>query len=186
VQVACRTCGALLLVKRSHAAATLHCSRACLYADPGFVQGKSDLMSQRHLTDPRLRSAHSRSRGGRRPDLGNMYFRSSWEANIARYLNWLKERGDIAEWAYEAETFWFEEIKRGVRSYTPDFRITERPGSEPYYWEVKGWHHPRGKTALARMARYYPQVRIVVIDEDAYKAIARWRALIPNWETVLT
>ena len=45
-----------------------------------------------------------------------IYFRSRWEANYARYLQWLKDRGEIVDWEYEPETFWFEKIKRGVRS----------------------------------------------------------------------
>lgn len=44
------------------------------------------------------------------------YFRSKWEANYARYLQWMKDQGKIAEWEHEPETFWFEAIKRGTWS----------------------------------------------------------------------
>lgn len=43
-----------------------------------------------------------RSKGGIRPDLGR-YFRSAWEANIARYLNFLQKHGEIESWEYESE-----------------------------------------------------------------------------------
>jgi hypothetical protein len=109
------------------------------------------------------------------------YFRSRWEANYARYLQWLKERGDILEWEYEPETFWFEKIRRGVRSYLPDFRVHELNGSKPLH-EVKGWMDARSKTTLKRMAKYHPQETIILIREKDYKALSRFSALIGGWE----
>ncbi len=58
---------------------------------------------------------------GRAPDLGDTYFRSRWERNWARYLNFLVQHGEITGWEYEPKTFWFHKIKRGTRSYKPDF-----------------------------------------------------------------
>lgn len=110
------------------------------------------------------------------------YFRSRWEANYARYLQWLKDRGIIAEWAHEPETFWFITIKRGVRSYLPDFRVWENNGSSCLH-EVKGWMDGRSKTTLARMAKYHPKEKIVLIDGPQYRAIrSKVAALIPDWE----
>jgi hypothetical protein len=127
---------------------------------------------------------YSRGRGGKRPDLNNQYFRSSWEANYARYLNWLIQIGEILEWAYEPDTFEFLPIKRGQRFYTPDFRITNLDHSREYH-EVKGWMDKVSKTKLSRMAKYYPEVKVIVIDSDAYRALAKdVKRLIPNWETI--
>lgn len=110
------------------------------------------------------------------------YFRSRWEANYARYLQWLKEQGQIAEWAHEPTTFWFEGIKRGTCSYLPDFLVTEKDGSQTYY-EVKGWMDDRSKTKLKRMAKYHPAVKLIVVREKEYKAIAKSvGALIEGWE----
>ena len=110
------------------------------------------------------------------------YYRSRWEANYARYLEWLKSRGEIADWAYEPETFWFEAIKRGVRSYKPDFRVWESDGSSKLH-EVKGWMDARSKTTLKRMAKYHPQEEIVLIKEAQYKAIRlQVMHLIDGWE----
>ncbi len=128
-----------------------------------------------------MRMPSKRSYAGVRSDIG-IYVRSRWEANIARYLNWLQARGEIAKWAYEADTFWFTDIKRGTRSYTPDFKIWETDESEPYYWEAKGYMDQKSKTKLKRMAKRYPDVRIVLIERDEYKAIAKWSRLIPGWE----
>lgn len=125
---------------------------------------------------------HSGGKMGKREDLGGLYVRSAWEANYARYLNWLKEIGSIENWEYEADTFEFAEIKRGTRFYTPDFKVYEGDGRVVYH-EVKGWMDPASKTKLSRMARYYPEVRIVVIDADAYGAIKKEvRRFIANWE----
>lgn len=110
------------------------------------------------------------------------YYRSRWEANYARYLEWLKCRGEIQDWQHEPETFWFDKIKRGVRSYLPDFRVWENDGKSNLH-EVKGWMDARSKTTLARMGRYHPKEQILVIREKDYNAIARtMRGLIEGWE----
>ncbi len=124
--------------------------------------------------------AWSRAKSGTRDDLG-IYVRSRWEANYARYLNWLKDQGQIAGWEYEPDTFLFEAIKRGTRSYTPDFKVAEKDGRVIYH-EVKGWMDPKSVTKLKRMAKYYPDVKILVIGPSEYGAIAKWHRMIPNWE----
>lgn len=68
-------------------------------------------------------SDHTRAKGGRRDDLGDTWFRSSWEANYARYLNLLMRMKLVTEWSYEPETFWFNGVRRGCVSYRPDFRV---------------------------------------------------------------
>lgn len=110
------------------------------------------------------------------------YYRSKWEANYGRYLQWLKEQGEILDWEHEPETFWFEAIKRGVRSYLPDFRVTENDGSTLLH-EVKGWMDARSKTTIKRMAKYHPQETLIVIREKQYKEIGKKvSALIEGWE----
>ncbi|KKN49952.1 hypothetical protein LCGC14_0637530 [marine sediment metagenome] len=124
------------------------------------------------------------AKSGKRPDLNNTYFRSRWEANYARYLNWLIEQGvDFTRWEYEKTTFHFENIKRGTRYYTPDFKVVCKDGTVEYH-EIKGWHYPKGETALKRMAKEYPKVKIAVIDADWFKAVNRQGipSLIPGWE----
>lgn len=119
--------------------------------------------------------------GGFREDLG-IYVRSRWEANYARFLKWLQEKGEIQEWWYEPETFEFQKIKRGVRFYTPDFKIVWNDGRVEYH-EVKGYMDSKSRTALKRMARYYPDVCIVVIDGKTYRDIRRrFSRLIAGWE----
>lgn len=118
---------------------------------------------------------------GYRDDLGPIYFRSRWEANYARYLKWLQERGEIEAWEYEPETFWFEAIKRGVRSYKPDFKIYEKGKS--YFVEVKGWMDKKSATKLKRMKKYHPNVTVILFGERDYKSLSqKLGKIIPNWE----
>ena len=110
------------------------------------------------------------------------YYRSRWEANYARYLEWLKVKGEIADWLHEPETFWFEEVMRGVRSYKPDFRVWENDGSSSLH-EVKGWMDSRSRTTLKRMKKYHPQQKIVLIDGQQYRSIRlKVMRLVPGWE----
>jgi len=129
-------------------------------------------------------STYTRGRGGRRADLGNQYFRSSYEANYARYLNFLMVAGEpITKWEFEVDTFEFEKIKKGTRSYTPDFKLHFKDGHIEYH-EVKGWDYPKGKTARKRFAKYYPQFTLILIDSDWFKAIKKQgvNRMIEGWE----
>ena len=139
----------------------------------------------RHCSDSITRGEErfTNRKGGRRSDLGGLYFRSSWEANYARYLNFLRRNGEFFEWRFEPDTFEFKKIKKGTRFYTPDFKLTFEDGHIEYH-EVKGWDYPRGRTQRKRFAKYYPHLKLVLIDQDWFKAIKKQGIdkLIPNWE----
>jgi hypothetical protein len=129
-----------------------------------------------------LRHGYSRGRMGKREDLGNLFVRSSWEANYARYLEWSKRKGEIIDWSYESKIFEFHAVKRGHRSYIPDFEVLCKDGNKEYH-EVKGWMDRSSKIKLAYMAQYYPEVRIVLVDKAAYDLIRKLHGKnIPFWE----
>ncbi len=110
------------------------------------------------------------------------YFRSRWEANYARYLEFLKIHGEIKEWEHECEVFWFEGIKRGCMSYLPDFKVTNKDGSTEVH-EVKGWMDDRSKTKINRMRIYHPNVKLVLIQSEWFSSNNRkLKALIQEWE----
>lgn len=98
---------------------------------------------------------------------GDVYFRSKWEANYALYLDFLIKNGDIKDWEYESETFFFDKIKLGTRSYRPDFPVINNDDSKEYH-EVKGYMDARSKTKLKRMAKYFPEIKLVLIDRAYY------------------
>lgn len=111
------------------------------------------------------------------------YFRSRWEANYARYLEFLKVQKQISEWEHEPEVFWFDGIKRGCVSYLPDFRVTELNGSFTYH-EVKGWMDDRSKTKIKRMEIYHPEIKLLIIDAKWFKANnKKLSPIIKGWET---
>ena len=143
----------------------------------GYVleQGKNKTMTRAGNTTTRYGA-------GRRADLDNIYFRSRWEANYARCLNFLKKHKEIFKWQYEPDTFWFHKIKRGVRSYKPDFKVWDHKNEDPYYYELKGYLDPKSKTKLKRMRIYYPDVKVILVDSKAYLHTAQWKRLIPGWE----
>lgn len=90
------------------------------------------------------------SRIGKRDDIVKngkaQFFRSSWEANIAR---WLTSKG--ITWEYEPKVFVFEKIKHGTVSYCPDFE------SEGSWIEIKGMLDGHSATALRRFKKFYPE-----------------------------
>ena len=106
----------------------------------------------------------------------------TFELLYTRYLQFLKENGEIKSWEYEVKTFWFEKVLRGVRSYLPDFLVLNNDGSESYH-EVKGWFDDRSKTKLKRMKKYYPDVEVIVIASVEYKEIKqKLSRMIHEWE----
>jgi len=148
-------------------------------------QRMSDEMIRRRLAGLlTVENAYSRTVSGKRVDLDNRFFRSSWEANYARFLNFQLARGAIVSWDYECQVFVFETIKRGTRSYTPDFKVVYPDGHHEWH-EVKGWMDPKSITRIARMRRYYPLEPLRIIDEEWFKDARRkgLPALLPYWET---
>jgi len=110
------------------------------------------------------------------------YVRSEWEFNISTYLEFLKGKEQIIDWEHEPKTFWFDSIKRGVRSYLTDFLVKSKDGD--YFIEVKGWMDAKSKTKLKRMAKYYPEVKLELIDQKRYKEIAKSSSFIEGWGTM--
>ena len=161
----CKECGVLFKIPRAWAkrGGGIFCSKKCAnmaYRPPFGVK---------------------RWRGGKRDDLGGMFFRSSWEANYARYLNFLVEKNEISGWEYEKDTFDFP-VKRGSKYYTPDFKVFKTDGSHEYH-EVKGWMDSKSKTKIKRMGRYYPNETLIIIGKKEYREIEKiFKGMLENWE----
>lgn len=101
----------------------------------------------RNKTILKAENMHTRGIGGKRKDLDDQYFRSRAEANFARYL---KHIG--IKYEYEKKHFFFEGLRRGCVSYTPDFYIEK----EDRFIEFKGWLDPKSITKLKRFKKYFP------------------------------
>lgn len=109
-----------------------------------------------------------------------IYFRSTWEANFARYLDASVSVGVIKSWEYEPDTFWFHKVQRGSRCYTPDFKIYSN--DTYYYVEVKGWMDQKSKTKLKRMKKYYPEEQIVLVQRKEMKELDKLFGHLEGWE----
>lgn len=108
-------------------------------------------------------------------------YRSHWEVNYAHYLEFLKQRGDIAGWLYEDQVFYFDGIRRGTTNYTPDFKVIFKDGRHEWR-EVKGWLDPKSKTKLKRMKKYFPKEIVRLIDSNWFKAnSSNLAAIVPGW-----
>lgn len=111
-------------------------------------------------------------RGNYECSKGDHYFRSKWEANYALYLDFLVKQGEISNWEYEPETFFFEQIKLGTRSYRPDFKVFNNDESVEYH-EVKGYMDAKSKTKLKRMEKYFPDIKLILIEGAFYRELLK-------------
>lgn len=120
---------------------------------------------------------YSRGRGGKRDDLG-AYFRSSWEANTARVMNF-----EHISWEFEPQRFIFPDDGSGVLSYCPDFYLT----SHDIWIEVKGWMDEKSTLRLEKFKKYYQDEsnKLIVIGEVEYKKMESvYSSKIPLWEFI--
>jgi hypothetical protein len=102
----------------------------------------------------------------------SIYFDSSWEYVYACALEKRKKLKIIKDWKHEPRTFFFTEIKHGTTRYTPDFMVEHLDGSIEWH-EVKGYMDAKSKTKLRRMAKYYPNEKLVIIDKKSIQNIKR-------------
>ena len=107
------------------------------------------------------------------------YYRSRWEANYARYLEFLREAAQIANWLHEPTTFLFVKEQS---SYLPDFLVTLTNGEIEYH-EVKGWMDDRSFTKISLMRKYHPEKKLVLVRSKEYEEIERtYGDKISGWE----
>lgn len=97
-------------------------------------------------------------------------FKSAWEVEIAERLNNLFVNGDILRWSYEARHFNFDDMKRKIRSYCPDFEVVTLNG-DVFYIEVKGWKMKSSMKRIEMFKERYPNIKLYIIDEKEYGKI---------------
>lgn len=110
-------------------------------------------------------------------------FRSGWEENYAYYLEWLERKGEIKEWEYEPQRFYFIDHKQNPpkplgNGYLPDFKVTNNDGGW-YLVEIKG--RSQGKQKLSRMRRFYPDIKIELIEAKEYNILKKKVGKMLNW-----
>ena len=109
---------------------------------------------------------------GRRQDLNNLFFRSRWEANFARILNYWK-----IPWEYEPVRF-----DLGDCTYLPDFKVHD-PEAGDYFVEIKGMFEELDKKKFKLFSEKYPEVRLQIIEGNQYRDLQKeFSNKIENWE----
>jgi hypothetical protein len=84
------------------------------------------------------------------------------------FLEKLKLEKKILDYEHEPQGFWFEGIKRGVRSYLPDFRVQHLNGTYEFV-ETKGYMDSKSQTKMKRMAKYHPNIKLRLVDSEWFK-----------------
>lgn len=113
------------------------------------------------------RETYTSARGGIREDIGS-YFRSNWEANYARILNY-----EHKLWRYEPDTF-----ETTVGTYTPDFSVDGVDG----YIEVKGRIDDVSMKKVRAFIIEHPDVPITLIGPKEYDELRKKYQKLINWE----
>ena len=113
-----------------------------------------------------------RGKAGKRKDLNNEYFRSTWEANYARILKYLG-----IGYEYEPEIIWLKREDGSEISYRPDFKIGN------LYIEVKGFWYDDAKEKIKILKEQYPNLKLVIIDIKQYNRLMKvYKSKIKEWE----
>jgi hypothetical protein len=113
------------------------------------------------------------------------YTRSGWENNYCSYLDWLKTTGEIRDWEYEPLPRYEFIIKEGSvfralsLGYLPDFKVINNDGSF-YLVELKG--RRQGMMKLKRMKKFYPKIKIELIEQKDYNILKRKVGKMLNWD----
>lgn len=145
----------------------------------GFGRCCSTLCHSRFVVRHPEYIPHRKGRAGKRPDLNDQFFRSTWEANWARYLNTQVDQGAITAWEFESRSFEFPDAPH---TYLPDFLVKLPDGSEVYQ-ELKGYLDERGVSKLRQMRIHFPDVALQYVGKLAYLTTAASVAnTIPYWE----
>lgn len=136
----------------------------CTYLDK---DGDFTLISTINDTKSRVSSV------GFRNDLKEI-FKSSWEANFARVLNYLE-----IEWEYERRHFNLEiNTDSDSNFYIPDFFLNNN-----LLIEIKGFWDKKSIKKIELFKEQYLDYKLLIIDSDMYRSLDKlYRNVIPNWE----
>lgn len=123
-----------------------------------------------HIKIRHIKTFDRKSFDGEREDLDNIYFRSAWEANLARVLKYKN-----IQFEYEKEC-----VVLGNLLYLPDFYLNEN-----FLIEVKGVWDKESVEKVDAFIRTFPEKTLQIIDYDNYPElnnIYSCNHFLHNWE----
>lgn len=112
-------------------------------------------------------------------------YRSGWEGNYALYLDWLKVKEEIYDWEYEPSPRYEFIVTEGNRQrvlslgYLPDFKVWKTK-EDFYLVELKG--RLQGMLKLKRMKKFYPDVKIELVQAKEYFELRKKVGRMLNWD----
>jgi transcription elongation factor Elf1 len=113
-----------------------------------------------------------RGKAGKRADLDNQYFRSTWEANYARILRYLN-----VEYQFEPDIIWLKRQDGSEISYRPDFKVGD------LYIEIKGYWYEDAVEKMKMLKEQYPEIKVKVITSKIYNKLVKfYKKKIESWE----
>ena len=111
---------------------------------------------------------------GVRIDLNGKVFRSGWEANIARVMNYYN-----IKWEYEPKKFSFKNIFNFSETfvYIPDFQLNETT-----YVQIKGRWLGQSLEKVISFKAAYPSIKLHLIDKAVYQKYKnKYKNIISEW-----
>lgn len=146
------------------------CSKECSAKyKKGDIRPQTSESRRRGYAEGRIKPPMKYRNGCFRKDL-NMYFRSSWEANFARILNYLNKK-----WEYEPIVLSMA-INGKTVTYIPDFYLPD----EKRFVEIKGyWHNKYYKQKFETFSKIN---NIQLIDFEKYIELEKEYSDKIDWE----
>jgi len=124
------------------------------------------------------RRGRRNANSGIRKDL-SIFFRSTMEANVARWLNEIYGRDN---WTYEGEWLLLGVDTKGTeRNYLPDFKVKDEDNSF-FYVEVKGYFDSKDKKKMKMFFKKYPDQKILFISSKYNKKLINFVEKYDNAE----
>lgn len=129
-------------------------------------------------------------------------YRSGWERDFARVLEFLQNWGVVEGWDYEPQRFDFQGLgyKLGPFVYTPDFVVkfndyidqkkieyirdilpVER--SQTVYIEVKGQEKGKDRNKWRRFRKHTGNTLWIIKKEEMFLLQTKFKQQIPFWES---
>lgn len=101
------------------------------------------------------------------------YFRSSWEANIARIFNFIN-----IKWEYETRSFERYREDKFMGCYFPDFFLENN-----IIVEIKGFWNADSRNKAVEFVKHYKDYKYYIIDIDMYIDLKnKYQKSILEWE----
>jgi hypothetical protein len=111
-------------------------------------------------------------------------YKSQWEADFARHLEYLKGDGVITAWGYEQVRLRIgkrsDRAKMRAPTFTPDFHAIWPDGHLVFY-EVKGFYREAAKVRGGVAAAVFPYFTFVVVrkEKGVWQSVETFNAPLP-------